>query len=280
MASVLELQRAATCSRYDPQAYLDLCRALVERGDLGYARDMFGRWESVDPGNPMVAFYRSVLLGAGTPDKMPLDCVQHEFDGFAQSFDWVLAQLQYKVPAMLAARLAQHVRPDASCRTADLGCGTGLTGLVAKRYSAHLSGVDLSANMLQLAEERGIYDVLVQGDLCDFLHADSDGFDLVVAGDSLIYIGDLQPVFRAVHGAMRGRGLLLFSLEHADLPEPYVVSATGRFVHSEEGVRTMLAECGFEVVSLDKDVLRMESGRAVDGMLVVARSTAGSGLQG
>jgi predicted TPR repeat methyltransferase len=276
MASILDLQRAVTCSRYEPQAYLDLCRALVERGDLDYAADMFGRWAHVDPENPMVAFYRSVLLGGATPDRMPLGCVQHEFDEFAPSFDSVLAQLQYEVPSMLASRLARHLPPDARCRTADLGCGTGLTGLVAKPYSVHLSGVDLSASMLRLAEARGIYDVLAQADLCDFLSGDRDGFDLVVAGDSLVYIGDLAPVFGAIRGAMRDAGLLLFSLEHADLREPFALGVTGRFVHSEAGVRTMLAACGFEVVSLDMEVLRMEGGRGVNGMLVVARAVAGA----
>jgi predicted TPR repeat methyltransferase len=203
---------------------------------------------------------------------MPADCVQHEFDEFAPSFDLVLKRLQYRVPSMLAALLARHLSPDASGRTADLGCGTGLTGLVAKPYSAHLVGVDLSPGMLRIAEDRGIYDELVQADLCNFLYASVAGFDLIIAGDSLIYTGDLLPVFHAARAAMLDDGLLLFSLEFADMQLPYALGASGRFVHSDTSVRETLNAAGFDVLSLDTEVLRLESGREVDGMLVVAQA--------
>jgi predicted TPR repeat methyltransferase len=272
MATIIQLQRAAMCSRYDPQAYLDLCRALVEHGDQRYARDVFLRWAHADPGNPMIAFYQGMLLGGLAPERMPVDCVRHEFDEFAPSFDMVLARLQYRVPSMLAIRLARHLRLDANCRTADLGCGTGLTGQVAKPYSAYLVGVDLSAGMLGIAKERGIYDELVEADLCDFLGSSTAHFDLVVAGDSLVYLGDLLPLFRTVHSTMTGNGMLLFSLELAELDSPYTLGATGRFAHSESALRDWLAACNFKVLSLEFEVLRMESGRAVDGMLVVAQA--------
>jgi predicted TPR repeat methyltransferase len=273
MRSILALQRAATCSRYNPWAWLELCRAIVECGDLRYARDMFLRWQDIDPGNPLISFYRSMLLGEAVPDKVPTDCIRHEFDQFAASFDTVLSQLQYRVPAVLAELLASHVLLGAGYRTADLGCGTGLSGLVARPYSAYLAGVDLSEEMLSHAKARGIYDALFQADIADFLRSDPIGFDLIIAGDSLVYTGDLLPVLRAARGSMRGGALLFFSLEREDTGRPYVLGATGRFAHHEASVRDMLNVSKFEVVQVKPEILRMEAGRPVDGMLIVARAT-------
>ena len=271
MTSILELQRDATCSRYDPQAYLALCHALIERGEMSYAAGIFDRWVHIDPDNPVIAFYRSALLGDKLPEKMPAVCVQHEFDVFAHSFDSVLARLQYSVPTMFAALLATHLDTGAHHRTVDLGCGTGLTGIAAKPFASCLTGVDLSEAMLDRARDRGIYNQLVRADLCDFLQIHPIGFDLAIAGDSLIYTGNLLPIFEALHKSLCSNGLFMFSLEVADMSMPYALGRSGRFVHSETYVRALLNQSGFTVLSLDKPVLRMESGCDVEGMLVVAR---------
>ena len=55
-----------------------------------------------------------------------------------------------------------------------------------------MTGVDLSPAMIAKARERGIYDELVAGDAAALLERERERiFDLIVAADSLVYIGDL-----------------------------------------------------------------------------------------
>jgi predicted TPR repeat methyltransferase len=73
-----------------------------------------------------------------------------------------------------------------------------------------MGGVDLSEKMIDKARERegGVYQELVVGDLVPFLTAGngSEGegtaaaqlYDLVLAADTLPYIGDLDPLMEAL----------------------------------------------------------------------------------
>src|SRR5207248_233908 len=80
---------------------------------------------------------------------------------------------------------------DASLDVLDLGCGTGLCGALLRRWARTLVGVDLSPGMLEKARERGCYDRLEQGDLVAVMRTmPARSFDLIVATDVLIYIGD------------------------------------------------------------------------------------------
>ncbi|MBK6472076.1 MAG: methyltransferase domain-containing protein [Betaproteobacteria bacterium] len=105
--------------------------------------------------------------------------------------------------------------PDGFDAALDLGCGTGLCGPLLRPLARHLTGLDLSAAMLGRARATGVYDRLEQADAAQFLAAISERFDLVVAADVLIYIGDPGPLFAAAQRAMQ-RGLFAFTVEAAD----------------------------------------------------------------
>lgn len=78
-------------------------------------------------------------------------------------------------------------------RVLDAGCGTGMLAVEAARRGAHVTAIDLSPTLIDLARERlpadigdGHIDFLVG----DMLNPGPTGFDHVVAMDSLIhYVG-------------------------------------------------------------------------------------------
>lgn len=89
---------------------------------------------------------------------------------------------------------------------ADLGCGTGLMGPLLRPACGWLAGVDLSVGMCNKARERGCYDLVEVGELVEWLQQQRQQqqlggsqrpFDLLVAADVLVYIGDLQPLLQA-----------------------------------------------------------------------------------
>jgi predicted TPR repeat methyltransferase len=166
--------------------------------------------------NPETIAFALASVGEGeTPAALPNDYVRSLFDQYANHFDQHLTEvLGYKTPAVLDA-LLRHVAPSSELNTVDLGCGTGLCAPYL-RASRRLHGVDLSQQMLDKAAERKLYDELACADLTGYLAGREGAYDLAVAADVFVYIGDLAPVFRAVHAALRPGGRFCFSVEAGD----------------------------------------------------------------
>ena len=70
--------------------------------------------------------------------------------------------------------------------------------------------------MLAKAAQREVYDELVQADLLTFLDETPERFDLILAADTLIYLGDLEDFFRAAARATPAGAILAFNIETTD----------------------------------------------------------------
>lgn len=151
----------------------------------------------------------------------------------------------------------------------DLGCGTGLAAAPLAPFVDRLTGVDLSAGMLERAAKRGSYAELVKADVVDYLDGHPVAFDLVVASDTLIYFGDLGPVFSGVARALRPGGLFAFSVETM-AEGSYRLQPSGRFTHAIPHVEHMAA-AGLAVAAQDATVLRIEAGRPARGQVLLLR---------
>ena len=220
---------------------------------------------------PEQVHYALAALGAeAAPSASPAEYVKNLFDRYADHFDrHLLDVLHYRTPDLLAAALRKAGVGEA-CDSVDLGCGTGLCGPLLRPFSRSLAGVDLSPKMLDKAQARGLYDRLECADIVDFLLRAADCYDLAVAADVLVYVGDLTPVFRALRGALRDGGLFAFSVEVGACEEP-VLRASSRYAHSDGYLRKMAADFGFAIESLDAQVLRYDDGAPIDGYLVLMR---------
>jgi predicted TPR repeat methyltransferase len=206
------------------------------------------------------------------PTKIPADKVAKLFDKYADKFDEHLrGQLEYCVPELIVDAVAA-IRPEELMDVLDLGCGTGLCGPLLRPMAQRLCGVDLSPAMIEKARERDVYDQLEVGDLVEVLSKVEPGtFDLLVAADVLIYLGDLAPVFEGAAHALRAEGLFAFTLEAGGGDRYHLQKRTLRFTHSEAYVRRVSSLYGFVVESLEPTVLRMEAGHPVPGYLIVLR---------
>jgi predicted TPR repeat methyltransferase len=106
-----------------------------------------------------------------------------------------------------------------------------------------------------------------------FMHAQPEAFDAVIAADTLVYFGALDPVLTAAHRTLRAKGWLVFTLEalSGDTAADHLLHVHGRYAHSESYVRASLAAAAFEIQSLNYETLRHEREQDVRGMRVVAR---------
>src|SRR5258706_5727925 len=112
---------------------------------------------------------------------------------------------------------ATRVMPNAvpPMRLLDLGCGTGLSGEAFRDLAAggRLDGIDLSPGMIEEARGRNIYSDLMVEDFETALAVPGLSYDLIIAGDALIYHGDLLPVLSGAARRLDPGGFCLFTVE-------------------------------------------------------------------
>jgi predicted TPR repeat methyltransferase len=245
------------------------CRQLERRRE---SLEAFRMLSELDHASGEAAYFVSILEGR-TPDRAAASYVREIFDGYADTFDRHLRDtLGYRVPEHLTGLLRLVV--DGARRrldVLDLGCGTGLCGAALRQAAAKLTGVDLSREMIRKAQERGLYDELVVGDLFDFLGAHERSWDLIVAGDVVPYIGDLAPLMVAVHRSLRSGGTFAFSTEASDGPS-FEAVLTGRFVHGWDYVRRVIRQSGLGTVRRRRVISRTENNAPVWSDVVVCEA--------
>jgi predicted TPR repeat methyltransferase len=252
----------------DASALFNLTNALAELGRLGEAAACCRRLLGVRPDDPNVRFLHAALTGEGRPATMPPALVTALFDRYAPAFEEHLTHgVNYQGPQLLRAAVAGDAEAQ-GLDVLDLGCGTGLCGLAFRDLARTLTGVDLSANMLARARARGIYDQLIHGELLDVLRAAAGAFDLILAADVFIYVGDLAPVFSAAAAALRAGGRFAFVVE-ADDGTDYVLRPTRRYAHPPEYLRGLARSCGFAERSNRRAFLRMQGNQRLEGDVYV-----------
>ena len=216
------------------------------------------------------AFYLAAVRGGASPPAPPAAYVEGLFDGYADDFDrHLVADLRYEGHRRLVDVLAR-VAPGPYDSALDIGCGTGLCGPLLRRRVARLTGVDLSAAMLDKARALGVYDRLAHGDATAFLRDDGARFDLLVAADVFIYVGALEPVFEAADAALP-RGTICFSVERCDDAHDFVLQPSLRYAHSKAYLERLAARHRFAVLAIERAVVREDQKSAIDGLCVVLR---------
>jgi predicted TPR repeat methyltransferase len=221
--------------------------------------------------NPETIAFALASLGVGeTPAVLPAEYVRSLFDQYANHFDEHLVQvLDYRTPAYLDAMI-RRVAPATDLDTVDLGCGTGLCAPYLKAYSRRLDGVDLSQQMLDKAALRGGYDELACADLVGYLEGRANQWDLAVAADVFVYMGDLAPVFERVHRALKPGGRFCFSVEAGEDGD-FTLRPSNRYAHTLAYLQRLAKETGFEVLAADPLAARQENGATIAGHAVILR---------
>jgi predicted TPR repeat methyltransferase len=204
------------------------------------------------------------------PSRVPAAVVTELFDRYASRFDEHLRdKLGYRVPERVAEAVARH-KPAEAIDALDIGCGTGLCGVLLRPMAKSLTGVDLSPAMIEQSRKRNVYDHLHVGDLLATLSAADCQYDLIVAADVLIYHGDLSQIFESAMGALRPGGLFVFSIESTSA-ERYQLQANRRYGHSRGYIDRLMKMFGWETVSIEEIAIREEKRQPVGGFLAVLR---------
>jgi predicted TPR repeat methyltransferase len=272
-------REAVRLAPQSPDCYRNLGAMLIVVGQIAEATDVYQRWLARFPDDPRAQHFVAACTGNAVPSRASDDYVRAEFNGFAATFDEVLGRLDYRAPALVAEELARLFggRPS-GLDVLDAGCGTGLCGPLLRAAGKRLVGVDLSSAMIELARKREVYDTLVVAELETYLREHPAAFDAIVSADTLVYFGALDAAARAAAQALRPAGVLIFTVEAVSAAEAsagYRINPHGRYSHSEEYLRHVLAEAGFAPPAITRVTLRKEATEWVAGYLIGVRAPPG-----
>lgn len=252
------------------EALWGIAESHAGQGETETAIDWYRRYLELEPDEPEAMHMLAALGASPPPSRASDDYVTAHFDRFADDFDQQLVdELNYRGPELLYEAVAPALGKAAhDLAILDLGCGTGLSARPFRKIGGRIDGVDLSGRMLSKARRRRLYDRLIEADIGAHLAKTRRRYDLVLSGDSLIYFGDLAPVFSGIRRVLKNGGLCAFSLETSGGAD-YRLTETGRFTHARTYIQRVAGAAGLGLISVAQRTIRTEYGESVKSDLWV-----------
>ena len=177
--------------------------------------------------------------------------------------------------AMIGVDASRKMLDKAALCTRSSGCGLNVDDDTSKQEDN------------KETDSRPLYDNLLDMDLEDMTMAntlgtgvsaaasDSEGFDLVVAADVLVYFGNLDNILRVFASVSQPGAILIFSTEKPasddEAPLGWRLLPSGRFAHTKQHAVDAAAKHGYKLESYEEIVPRMEKGEPVRGQLLAFR---------
>lgn len=254
----------------DPNHYkslINLGAAFLQKNHPSSACIYYKRAQEISP-TPAIAHILSALQQSSKPDTMPSDYVVDLFDNYAFHYDNHLCDvLDYQLPKHIQHLIQSHLHLDLNSLFAlDLGCGTGLSGQVIRPFCSSLIGIDLSPNMIEIAQKKSIYDQLICADIMATQAQYSQKVDLLLTADTVPYFGDLHSLFQLSLQYLKSDGYWILSIE-SDYSKPYDLMTSARFSHSPDYIIDLASQYGFSVFHSENVQLRTQQNQYITGML-------------
>jgi predicted TPR repeat methyltransferase len=265
-----EFQRALRLDSENSEARFGLGSAWLEAGEPEKALEYFAALADAPPVAAKIAQCQAMRAAP----RSNAHYVRHLFDQFSADYDSrMIGQLNYRAPAIMRELADLVIGANRKLSILDLGCGTGLGGVAFKDIATRLDGIDLSPAMIAKARERCIYDELSIADLETALQ-NARGYDLILAADTLVYLGDLGPVLAGAAGTLAPSGYFLFTVERKD-GEGFALGPKRRWRHSESYLRAEAAHVGLVISGFVNCVPRSEAGAPVESFAVALTKPGG-----
>ncbi|HOP05902.1 MAG TPA: tetratricopeptide repeat protein [candidate division Zixibacteria bacterium] len=264
------IKKAITIEPQQARHHRLLGNTYIQEGHPDKAIAHYQQAVTMDPDNGFGRHILNALTGKNSATA-PEDYVRELFDSFAYGFEkQLVGRLRYTVPEQLR-HLIDQTAPDHHYKTAlDLGCGTGLMGERLSDLVERLVGIDLSEKMIRQCQSKHLYHELLTGNIDTVNDRLSEKFDLIVAADVLVYLGDLRPLFESIAAVARPGAIFAFSTEKLEsTDDDFHLRSSGRFAHSRQYIRKLTDDFGLSELDCLETTVRLEAGRELAGDLFV-----------
>ena len=216
--------------------------------------------------NKVAARHMLAALTGKTTTAAPVQYIKDVFDQFSGHYEQgMVNELEYNTPNLLRELLKSNQPSCHFKHGLDMGCGTSLSGLALRQETDILTGLDLSPGILAVAAEKNIYQALHEQDILTFLKNTKSKYDLFIAADVFVYIGDLNEIFASIDKASLRPATFLFSTEIT--ATGFTLKQTGRYGHSEQYIMEMAEKHNFIIKEMQPTNIRKEKGEWITGTL-------------
>ena len=265
LAAARFLQQAGNIEPNNPEIWYELANVLQIMGRNEDAINCYQEVLRLRPEDAAAGHLLAALRGEDER-KVPAEYVRNLFDNYAPRFEQSLVgKLGYDIPA----KIGQILRKFDRCydRALDLGAGTGLMGGAIKDIAKEISGVDISENMVKIARTKNIYKNLECADINEFININNNKYDLIIAADVLVYIGELSNLFASIKKIITDNGIFIFSIELSASKE-LELRPHGRYGHSFEYIENLGEKHGLKVLIREETPIRLEEGNPIPGQII------------
>lgn len=240
-------------------------------GQRKEATELLKQALTVNPKDASCQFMLNALTGQ--KDQVPAcpDYVNHLFENYSLYYEnHMQGALNYSLPHHIGRLLHRFNGVNTVDRAIDLGCGTGLMGIVMKEVSTHLTGVDLSPKMLAIAKNKSIYDALIESELIDFLAKDTNHYTLAIAADVIPYFGELDTLFEWLRKRLAPDGLFILTTEISN-SAPWKLQSSARFSHHEDYIQSLCNIHHVQLIHKEKVIARLQDQQPLSALIYVIR---------
>lgn len=184
------------------------------------------------------------------------------FNQFAPLYDQRMQQIGYNILNKI-----KELNLEIKEKVLDLGCGTGLAAEHLRTQNSHWTGVDISKEMLNVAEQKNLYDMLVCSEVTEFLEHNTSLYDFILCLDVLPYIQNAEHLIKKCFPFP-----FLCTIENASQNiKTFELASSGRYQYNPVYMQTLLKKAGYTDIICHLLTLRQEQGQDVEGTLFIAR---------
>ena len=199
-----------------------------------------------------------------------LDNLTFKFNSASIEYEAGRRNAVYKTPEFIFNEV-RRIKPLKYNSALDLGCGTGLSGILFRDFTEYLSGVDLSVEMMALALDKKIYNEISEEDILQFLSKSvTNRWDVIIAASVFIYFGDLCKLFEQIYRVLNINGVVSFDLNDDPNNDYYsVFSLNGlQFQHGKNYVLSCAKKVGLQVENIiNSDFQYLQIGESHPGLI-------------
>jgi predicted TPR repeat methyltransferase len=263
--AIAAYEKALVVDKNCAEAWYQLANLQREKGDDKNAVFSYNQALATGADAELVQYMLAALHKSAEVLQPPRAYVQNLFDQYANDFEHhLVGQLGYCGHRVLIEQMPTAC-PDRFNSVLDLGCGTGLCAPMLRPKSLYLSGVDLAPAMIEKSKQTALYDDLHVSDAHEYLSATERQFDLVVAADVFIYVGELEKLFELLTRHMKDGAWLAFTVELPTDGSALQLMPSLRYAHSVQYIQSMAQRHSFQVFSEKQAPIRVHNGLPMMG---------------
>jgi predicted TPR repeat methyltransferase len=255
-------------------AYAGLGNIYIKKNDFDNAKKYYSLAAKYCPNDEKITYLNNSFQGRFV-DAAPVEYIKDLFDQYADHFEEHLqTQLGYEVPK-LAANYIKELINDEEKTVLDLGCGTGISAIEMGKLSikANFTGIDLSTKMLDEAKKKNLYNKLYQVEIKEFLQNYDSKFDIILAFDLFIYIGNLNQIFALIKKILTEKGIFALSIEENFDCKDYILQRnTARYAQSMSYIMRLAEENSLSIIKNDKLYIRKGEVDGIKGRLIILQN--------